>query len=58
MIISKEMSKLTNKQRNCLHAFVLVFFLMVSDLTTIPSLLQHCETVSIYTGYPPIVLLS
>lgn len=38
-------TKLQHKQRHCLHGLVLVFFLMVSDLTTIPALLQHCETV-------------
>ncbi|XP_066918640.1 protein EFR3 homolog B-like [Clytia hemisphaerica] len=44
-LISSKDCKLTFKQRSCLHAFVLVFFLMVSDLITIPSLLQHCETI-------------
>lgn len=37
--------KLTLTQQSCLHSLTVVFFLLISDLTTIPSILRHCEEV-------------
>jgi hypothetical protein len=44
-MVKRKDLKLTDIQVACLHALVAVFFLLISNLTAIPVLRQHCEQV-------------